>query len=105
MTDKNGMVVTAPSSNEIIQVLNMRCDGEGAATTAALKGLEHMPLLTQFSREWRNVPGCCGSPVQRYHRLLPCPIFPQDKIGHCICLRLANLADEPRAPATCSEEP
>jgi hypothetical protein len=96
MAYQNGMVAAAPFSNEIIQVLHMGCDGEGAAATAALKGLEYMPVLTQFSSEWRNVAGRCRSAVQRYHRLRPDPVLTHDKVGHAICRCLANVPLQPR---------
>ncbi len=82
MAHKNGMVSPASCSNEIIEILHMRSDGEGADTAAALKGLEHMPLFTQFPGEWCDVPGRCGSTVQGYHRLDSDPVFPHDKISH-----------------------
>jgi hypothetical protein len=84
MAHKNGMVAPATFSNEIIEVLHMRCHGERSATSATLKGLEHMPLFTQFPGEWCDVPGRCGSAVQGYDQLASDPVFPHDKIGHGI---------------------
>jgi hypothetical protein len=76
--------------------LNMRGDGQWVGPPAALEGLEHMPPLPQFSSEWRNVAGRCGSAVQRYYRLRPGPVLTHEKIGHVMCCRLANAPLQPR---------
>jgi hypothetical protein len=39
MAYKSGAVATAPLSNELIEILDMRGDGEALRTTAALKRL------------------------------------------------------------------
>jgi hypothetical protein len=64
MADEDRTVSTAPFSNDVVQVLHMHRDREGSATAAALKGLNHVPPLTQFPSEWRNLPGRRGSTVQ-----------------------------------------
>jgi len=90
MAGKNGMAAAAPLPNEIIEILHVRGDGQGSHATAALKGLEHMPPLPQFSSEWRNVPGGCGPAVQCDDRLGPDPVLTHDKIDHAICRRQAE---------------
>src|SRR2546422_11072138 len=81
MADEDGKLLAAVFSNEIIQVLHMRGDRERSAT-AALKGLEYMPLLPQFSGERCNVPGRSGPAVQHHHWLHPGPVFPHQQISH-----------------------
>jgi hypothetical protein len=84
MANEDGRLFAAAFSNEIIQVLHMRGDRERSATTDALKGFEHMPLLPQFSRERSDVPGRTRPAVQQYHRLHPGPVFPDHQISHSV---------------------
>jgi len=84
MAHENGTAPATPFFDEIMQILYMRGDRQGAAPATALEGLQDMPLLPQFSSEWRNVPSRCGSTMQRYHGFRPDSVLPHDKVTHVV---------------------
>jgi len=84
MTDESGAVAATPFLNEIIQIPDMGRDPEGPGATSALKGLEHVPPLPQFSSQRRNVSGSRGSAVERDHPIRPGPVLAHDKVGHAV---------------------
>ena len=67
----------------LLEIRDMRGDGERAASAPSLKRLQHMPLLAQFARDWRNVSGGCRPAVQRDHEArADVPVLTHDKVGH-----------------------
>lgn len=55
MTDEKGPMASASIPNQIVQILYVCSDRQGAHAATALKRLEHMPPLAQLTRERSNV--------------------------------------------------
>jgi hypothetical protein len=82
VTDEDHGPSAAMPADDRVQVLDVRCNGQRFAAAAPLVGLQDAPVLTQDSRQGRQITGRGGPAVDDNQCLASVPVLSDDPVGH-----------------------
>src|SRR5512143_2000489 len=82
MADQDRAAFSTPILDDVSEILDVPGDGQRAAAAPALKWLQHVPPLSQFPGERRDVPGCGRATVKRDDEVRPDSVLPNEEVGH-----------------------